>query len=104
MVGLNLKSCKQSCYNKSPYILAPISKNNTGYHRWQISKSHNLPDVSSGNNDEEITAESPYYRAKNGQFATEVESTQQYVEAQQIGKYIPHILGQPQMIELAHLV
>ena len=104
VVGLYLKGCKEGGYHKSPYILAPVSQHNTAYHRRQISQCHHLPYMAGGYNDKEVAAESPYYRAKHSQLAAEVEGTQQDIEAQQVGKDVPHILGQPQMIELAHLV
>ena len=54
--------------------------------------------MTGSNNDEEIAGESPYHSSQHGQILTEIESTQQDVESQQIGKDIPDILRQPQVI------
>ncbi len=41
-------------------------------------------------------------RAKGCQLLTEVEGTQQDIEAQQVHKEIPHIIGQPQVIGILY--
>ena len=92
MVGKDFQGTEQGCDNQSPCIFPPIGKDDTRYHRWQIGKGYNLPDMSCSNDDEKITAERPYDSTQGGQIPTEVEGTQQNIEAQQVGKYIPNIL------------
>ena len=59
--------------------------------------------MASGDDDEEIAGERPYHGAQHGQVPTEVESSEQDVEAQQIGEDIPYVLGQPEVIGIGYL-
>ena len=103
MIGLHLKGGKQGRQDESPEIFSPITKHNTSNHWWQIGQGHHFPNVSGSNDNEEITGESPDDRTQNSQLLAEIKSTQQDVEAQQIGKHIPHIFGQPQVVSVHHL-
>ena len=98
MVGFDLKGTKDGSHRKSPQVFPSISQHDTCYHWRQIGQGHHFPDMTCSNDDEEIAAECPYHRAQHGQIPTEIKGTQQDVEAQQIGKHIPHILWQPQVI------
>ena len=86
MVGLHLKSCKNGSYDKSQEIFSSIGQYHTGNHRRQICQCHYLPVMSGGDDYEEISAESPKQRAQSCQMLLEVKSSQQDIEAKQIGK------------------
>ena len=103
MVGKYLQRTEQGGDYQAPGIFPPIGKYHTCYHRWQIGKGDHLPDMPCGNDDEEIAAERPYHSTQRGKIPTEVEGTQQDIEAQQVGKNIPYVLRQPQVICLLHL-
>ena len=103
VVGIHLEGRKDGRHDESPQIPAAVGQHQSGYHRRQIGQRHHLPDVASGNDDEEIAAEGPYHRAQCSQIPPEVERPQQDIETQQIDKQIPHILGQPQVIGLHQL-
>ena len=98
VVGVHLEGCEECRNDKSPKVFPSIGKHHAGNHRWQIGQRPHLPDVSSGNDDEEITGERPHDATQHGQLTTEVEGAHQDVEAQQVDKHVPHIVGQPQMI------
>ena len=100
MVGIHLESSKDGCHDETPQIFATIGQDDTGYHRRQISQCPYLPDMSRSDDDEEVAAESPHNGTQSCHPATEVESTQQDVEAQEVDKDVPHIFGQPQMVGL----
>ena len=104
VVGLYLKRREYGCDDESPQILATIGKHNARYHRRQISQGYYLPDVSGGYDDEEIGAERPYYGAKHSQLATEIEGSEKDVESEKVSKDVPHVLGKPEMIKIAHLI
>ena len=103
MVCIDLKSREYSCQQQSPQVLSPIGQYDTRNHRRQISQGPHLPDMACGNNNKEIGGESPDDTAKGCQMLTEVEGSQQDVEAQQIGKDEPHIFRQPQVIGVDRL-
>ena len=98
MVGVHLKAGKQGREYETPQQLAPVGQHNTGNHRRQIGQGHHLPDVTCGYDYEEVTAESPYDGAQHGQRLPEIEGPQQYVEAKQVGKHIPYVVGKPQVV------
>lgn len=87
-----------------PQILSPVGQHNARYHRRQIGQGHDFPYMAGSYDDEEIAAERPDDGAKRRERLPEIERPQQDVEAEKIGKDIPHILGKPQMIELTHTV
>ena len=98
VVGVDLKGRKHRREQQSPQIFAPISQHDTRNHWGQISQCPHLPDVACSNDNQEIGRESPDDTTQGRQMLSEVEGTQQDVEAQQVGKHIPHVLWQPQMI------
>ena len=59
MVGKDLQGTEQRGDNQSPRIFPPIGKDDTSYHRRQIGKCHDLPNMSCSNDDKEIAAERP---------------------------------------------
>ena len=103
VVGVHHKGCKEGCHDECPQVLAPIGQHYAANHWGQIGQRHHLPQVSGSNDNQEIGAESPKYRAQRCQLLTEIEGAQHDVEAQQIDKQIPHIVGQPQVIGILHL-
>ena len=54
MVGIDLKRREHSCNNQSPQVFPLIGQNDTRYHRRQVGQSPHLPDMSCGDDDEEI--------------------------------------------------
>ena len=58
--------------------------------------------MSSGDDDEEIGAECPYYGPQCGETLTEVEGAEQDVETEHRGKDVPHIVREPQVVSLLH--
>ena len=104
MVGLYLKRREYGCDDESPQILATIGKHNARYHRRQISQGYYLPNVSGSYDDEEIGAERPYYGTKHSQLTTEIEGSEKDVESEKVSKDVPHVLGKPEMIKIAHLI
>ena len=54
VVGVHFKGSEDRSNDETPQIFAPISEHNARNHRWKIGQSHDLPDVSGGNDDEEI--------------------------------------------------
>ena len=107
MVGIDLKGSKDSCHNETCQIFPTISQYNTRNHRWQISQCPYLPYMAGSDDNQEIGTESPDDGAQRSQILTEVEGAEQNIEAQHIGKDVPHILRQPQVIgfdSLRHVV
>ena len=104
MVGINFESREERRHAEAAQQLPSIGPHQPRYQRWQIGQRHDFPNVARGNDDEKIRREGPHDGTQCSQMPAEIKGTQQNVEAQQIGKNIPHILGQPQMIGLHHLV
>ena len=100
VVGIHFHRCKQGRHDEAPHIFPSIGQHNTANHRRQIGQGHHLPQVAGSDDNEEIGAEGPQHRTQCSQVLTEVEGSQQDIEAQQIDKQIPHIVGQPQVIGL----
>ena len=103
VVGMYLKRREQGCHDESPQVPAPVGQYQTADEGRQIGQCPHLPDVAGGNDNEEIGREGPHHAAQRRQVPTEVEGTQQQIETQQIGKQIPHIVGQPQVPHVLHL-
>ena len=59
--------------------------------------------MSGSDDDKEIAGESPHYGSQSGKIPTEIEGTQQEVEAEKIYEYVPYILRKPEMISIHHL-
>ena len=59
VVGLNLERREQTREHEAPNILAAVGEHDARNHRRQISQRNHLPDVSGGDDDEEVAAESP---------------------------------------------
>ena len=59
VVGLNLERREQSREHEAPNILAAVGEHDARNHRRQISQRNHLPDVSGGDDDEEVATESP---------------------------------------------
>ena len=104
MVGIDLKGSEDSRHQQSPQVFAAVSQHHTRNHRRQIGQGPHFPDMSGCNDDKEIAGESPYDGTQSRHPAAEVEGAHQYIEAQQIYKYIPYILRQPKMISLDSLI
>ena len=98
MVGFDFKGGEDGCHYQSRQILAAEGQHDARNQRRQIGQCHHLPDVSGSDDNQEIGAESPQHGTEGGEMAAEVEGAQQDIETQKIGKKIPHIVGQPQMI------
>ena len=103
MVGIHLEGREKCRHNQSPQVLTPIGQHDTRYQRRKVGQRPHLPDVSGGNDNEEIRAESPHHRAQRRQIPAEVEGAQQEVEAQEVDEHIPDILGQPQVVGINDL-
>ena len=103
MVGIDLERSKQGRDDQAPQVFPSIGQHDTRYHRRQVGQCPHLPDMSCGDDDEEITRERPYHSTQGCHPLTEVEGTQQDIEAQQIDKHIPHILWEPQVVGIDHL-
>ena len=61
MVGIDLKRREQGRDDQAPQVFPPVGQHDTRYHRWQIGQCPHLPDMSCGNDDEEIARERPYH-------------------------------------------
>ena len=103
VVGIDLKGGEDGRDDQAPQIFAAVAQHNAGDHRRQIGQRHDLPDMACGNDDEEIAGESPKDGAQHSEILFEVEGAQQDVEAQEIGKDIPHVFRQPQVVGILHL-
>ena len=103
VVGMYLKGAKEGGNQQSPEVFLPEGQDDTANHRRQIGQRHHLPQVSGSDDNQEIGAEGPEHGAQCGQLLTEIEGTQQDVEAQQVHEQVPHIIGQPQMVGILHL-
>ena len=103
MVGIDLKGGEDRRDDQAPQIFTTVAEHHASDHRRQIGQRHDLPDMACGNDDEEIAGESPKDRAQHSEVLFEVEGAQQNVEAQEIGKDIPHVFGQPQVVGILHL-
>ena len=104
MVRHHLQGGKQCRHHQAPQVLAPIGQHHAGNHRRQVGQGHHLPEVAGGNDDEEVARERPYHAAQQGQVPAEVKGAQQDIEAQQVGKDVPYIVGQPQVVGLLGLL
>ena len=104
VVRLNLKSREQCRQDEAPQIFPPVGKHHARYHGRQIGKGDDLPYMARGNDDEEVAAERPYDGAESRKRLAEIESPEKDVEAEKIGKHIPDILRQPQVVELSDTV
>ena len=104
MVGRYFQRCKQCRHHQSPQVFPAIGQHEARNHRGQIGQCYHLPDMPCGNDDEEIARERPDDTAEHGQIPAEVEGTQQDIESQQVGKHIPHVLRQPQVVGLLRLL
>ena len=104
MVGIHFKGSKDGCNQQPPQVFAPISQYYTCYHRRQIGQCPHLPDMPGGNDDKEITGESPYDSTQSRHPSAEIECSHQDIETQQIDKHVPYIFRQPQMIGLDSLI
>ena len=104
VIGLHLEGSKDGRHHEAPQILPTIGQHDTANQGRQISQRHHLPQVTSGNDDEEIAGEGPHDGSQRGQIPTEVEGPQQDIEAQQVGKHEPYVLGQPQVIGIDTLL
>ena len=104
VVGLHLKRREEGGDDEAPQVFAAIGQRQTADHRRQVGQCHHLPDVSGGNDDEEIARECPHDGSQGGQMLLEIEGPQHDVEAQEIGEEVPHVVGQPQVVEVHHLV
>ena len=103
MVRVDLKGREDSRDQQSPQVSSPIGQYHTGNHRRQIGQCPDLPDMSGGDDNQEIGRERPDDRAERRQMLSEVESPQQDIESQQVHEHIPHVLWQPQVIGINHL-
>ena len=103
MVGIDLKRREYRHQQESPQIFSPVGEHHTRYHRRQVGQRPHLPDMSGGNDDQEIGGEGPEDTSQCCQMLTEVKRSQQDIEPQQIGEHVPHVLRQPEMIGVSHL-
>ena len=76
MVGLHLKGGEDGCDDESPQILALVGEHHTGYHRRQVGQGNDLPDVSGGDDDEEVAGERPHDGAQHRKRPSEVEGAE----------------------------
>ena len=102
VVGMHLQGGKECRHHTAQQVFSPVGQHDARYHWRQIGQRHHLPYMPGGNDDEEITGESPHDGTQRSQIPAEVESPQQDVESQQIGKHIPHVLRQPQVVGIGH--
>ena len=104
VVSIDLKGSEHRRNDKAPKVLTPVCQNYSGNHRRQISQRHYFPQVTGGNDDEEVTGESPYHSTQGCHPLTEVEGTEQDIETEKVGENEPHILWQPQVVGIHSLV
>ena len=81
MVRVNLEGREHGRQHQSPQVFPPIGQYQSGNHRRQIGQSPHLPDMSGGDDDQEIGREGPDDRTQCRQMLTEVEGPQQDIEA-----------------------
>ena len=98
VVGIDLEGRKDGRHNQSPQVFPSVGQHDARNQRRQIGQRPHLPDVASGNDNQEVGRERPDDAAQSRQVLTEVERTQQDVEAQQVDEQVPHIVGQPQVV------
>ena len=103
VVRIDLEGREDGCQQQSPQVFPAIGQHKSCNHRWQIGQCPDFPDVSCCNNDQEIGRERPDNTSQCCQVLTEIKGPQQDVESQEIGKHIPHILRQPEMIGIGSL-
>ena len=103
VVRIDLKGREHSRQQQAPQVFPPKGKHDTGNERRQISQGPHLPYMTCGNNNQEIGREGPDNTSQRRQLLTEVEGPQQDVESQEIGKHIPHVLRQPEVIGIGGL-
>ena len=104
VVGLDLKSGEDGCEQQAAQVATAIGQHHAGNHGRKIGQRHHLPDVARGDDDEEVRRERPDDGSQHSQLLAEVEGAQQDVEAQEVGKDVPHILGKPQMVGVHDLL
>ena len=103
VVRIDLKRREDSRHQQSPKVFPAIGQHQACNHRRQVGQCPHLPDVSCGDDDEEIGGEGPEDRAQGCQVLTEIKGPQQNIEAQKIGKHVPNVLRQPQMVGVCSL-
>ena len=105
MVGVDLERREDARHSKGrKVLLLAVGKEDTCEHRRQVGKGHHLPDMSGSDDDEEVAAERPYHGTQRRQVPTEVEGTQQDIEAEEVGEDVPYVLRQPQVVGVDNLV
>ena len=104
MVCLHLECREYRRDDETPEEFATIGEHDARNHRRQIGKSHHFPKVAGGDDDKEITAESPYHGSQCCHPLAEIERAQKDIESQQVGEDEPHVLGQPQVVGINRLV
>ena len=102
MVGRNLQGHKKSSDQCAGQVTAPVDQHQTGNGGRDIGQGDHLPDVSGGNDDEEIGREGPDDGSQCRQPDAEVEGTEQQVEAQQEDEDIANVGRQEQAVDRLH--
>ena len=92
MVGKYLKGRKQGCDNKSGTIAPTVGQQYAAYHRWEIGESHDFPDMTCGDDYQEIAGECPHDGSKGGEIPLEVKCAQHNIESKEICEDVPYIL------------
>ena len=103
MVGFYFEGCEDRRHDEAGQVLAAVGQHDAGDHRREVGQCHYLPQVSGGDDDQKIGREGPHHTAQCRQRLPEVESPQQDVEAQKVGKKEPYIVRQPEVIGVHHL-
>ena len=81
LVRQHLQSSKECRHQHTPQVFATIGQHHTRNHRRQVGQRHHFPDMSGSNDNKEIAAERPDDSSQSRQIDTEVEGTQQNIEA-----------------------
>ena len=102
VVTEDLQTCEDTRYQNTPQIPASIAEHHTRDGGWYEAQCQQFPDVTSGNDDEIIAGESPQHCTEGCHPRTEVECTQQDVEAQQHHEHITGNLRQTQLVYFFH--
>ena len=86
VVAIKLQTSEQSCNQSSPQVFAAIGEHQTGDGGGNEAECGNFPQVTSGNDDEEIARERPSHGTEGGDQRTLFQRAHQDVESKEVEK------------------
>ena len=98
MVRHDLQGDEEGCQDAAGQQLAPVGKYNARYCGWDVGKGDELPDVSCGNQDEEVGRKSPHDAAQSRQPHRYAEYPQEDVETQHEDKRQVDVAGKKELV------